>query len=223
MNKTLFKQADSRWGSKPYPSKGSSFAGNGCGCVACTHLIIENQQYKSLTPEPVRQWMVKQGYAVVNQGTRWRGIPATLKHYGYSKVVHIDRDDPMTDAWKELNKGNRIGVILFKPVVRIWLRKDLAYQNGLIPLMCCFYILYSILNIECQFLNGMNSIKVQTILYVFSGVLNVPFSILLGVVFNLQSVGIRLATFILVLIMDVVLGIDLKNKLSSMKREVHEL
>lgn len=116
-----------------------------------------------------------------------------------------------------------IGVILFKPVVRIWLRKDLAYQNGLIPLMCCFYILYSILNIECQFLNGMNSIKVQTILYVFSGVLNVPFSILLGVVFNLQSVGIRLATFILVLIMDVVLGIDLKNKLSSMKREVHEL
>ena len=114
MNKTLFKQADSRWGSKPYPSKGSSFAGNGCGCVACTHLIIENQQYKSLTPEPVRQWMVKQGYAVVNQGTRWRGIPATLKHYGYSKVVHIDRDDPMTDAWKELNKGNRIGVILFK-------------------------------------------------------------------------------------------------------------
>ena len=32
MNKTLYKQADSRWGSKPYPNSRSSFAGNGCGC-----------------------------------------------------------------------------------------------------------------------------------------------------------------------------------------------
>lgn len=42
MNKTIYKQTDFRWGSKPYPIKKSSFAGNGCGCVACTHLIIEN-------------------------------------------------------------------------------------------------------------------------------------------------------------------------------------
>ena len=47
MNKTLFKQADSRWGSKPYPSKGSSFFFFFCGCVACTHLIIENEKYKA--------------------------------------------------------------------------------------------------------------------------------------------------------------------------------
>lgn len=113
MNKTLYKQADSRWGSKPYPTKGSSFSGNGCGCVACTHLIIENEKYKNYTPEPIRQWMVNQGYAVYNQGTTWSGIPATLKHYGYSNVVHIDRNDSMSKAWKELNKGNRIGVILF--------------------------------------------------------------------------------------------------------------
>lgn len=113
MNKTLFKQADSRWGSKPYPSKGSSFSGNGCGCVACTHLIIENEKYKSLTPEPIRQWMVAQGYAVYNQGTRWSGIPATLKHYGFNTVVHVSQTDPMSKAWAELNKGNRIGIILF--------------------------------------------------------------------------------------------------------------
>ena len=113
MNKTLFKQADSRWGSKPYPSKGSSFAGNGCGCVSCTHLIIEQDKYKNYTPEPIRKWMVAQGYAVYNQGTRWSGIPATLKHYGFDKVVHIDRDDPISKAWAELNKGNRMGIILF--------------------------------------------------------------------------------------------------------------
>ena len=60
MNKTIYKQADSRWGSKPYPTKASSFAGNGCGCCACTHLVIEQEKYKNYTPENLRHWMVKQ-------------------------------------------------------------------------------------------------------------------------------------------------------------------
>ena len=110
MNSALYKQYDSRWGSKPYPTKNSSFSGNGCGCCACTHLIIEQEQYKDLTPEPVRQWMVKQGFAYANQGTTWSGITKTLQHYGY-KVVHIGASDPMSKAWTELNKGNRIGII----------------------------------------------------------------------------------------------------------------
>ena len=114
MNKTLYKQADSRWGSKPYPVKSSSFAGNGCGCVACVHCIIEQDKYKDYTPESIRPWMVKQGFAVTNQGTTWSGIPATLMHYGFSKVVHVGISDPMSKAWTELNKGNRIGIILFK-------------------------------------------------------------------------------------------------------------
>lgn len=112
MNKMIYKQADSRWGSKPYPTKGSSFAGNGCGCCACTHLVIEQDKYKNYTPESLRPWMVKQGFAVYNQGTTWSGIQKTLEHYGY-KVTHIGINDPMSKAWTELNKGNRIGVILF--------------------------------------------------------------------------------------------------------------
>ena len=114
MNKTLYKQADSRWGNKPYPNSRSSFAGNGCGCCACLHCIIEQDKYKSYTPESIRPWMVSQGHAVENHGTNWSGIPATLKHYGFKNVFHIDRKDPMTKAWPELNKGNRVGVILFQ-------------------------------------------------------------------------------------------------------------
>lgn len=112
MNSALYKQTDSRWGSKPYPTKKSTFGGNGCGCVACTHIVIEQDKYKNYTPEDLRPWMIKQGYAIANQGTTWNGILGTLSHYGY-KVVHIGRNDPMSKAWTELNKGNRIGVILF--------------------------------------------------------------------------------------------------------------
>ena len=56
--------------------------------------------------------MVNQGFAYPNQGTSWDGIKLTLEHYGYD-VVHIGINDPMSKAWKELNKGDRMGVILF--------------------------------------------------------------------------------------------------------------
>lgn len=112
MNSTIYKQYNSPWASKPYPTKSSSFAGNGCGCCACTHLIIEQNKYKKTTPEPIRKYMVSQGFAVVNQGTTWSGITKTLQHYGYN-VKHIGVNDPMSQAWKELDKGNRIGIILF--------------------------------------------------------------------------------------------------------------
>lgn len=113
MNSALYKQADSRWGSKPYPTRDCTMSGAGCGCVACTHIVIEQEKYKNYTPESLRPWMVNQGFAIRNQGTTWSGITKTLQHYGYS-VTHIGINDPMSKAWAELNKGNRIGIILFK-------------------------------------------------------------------------------------------------------------
>ena len=113
MNSALYKQADSRWGYKPYPTRDCTMSGAGCGCVACTHIVIEQEKYKNYTPENLRPWMVSQGFAIRNQGTTWSGITKTLQHYGYS-VTHIGISDPMSEAWAELNKGNRIGIILFK-------------------------------------------------------------------------------------------------------------
>ena len=140
MNSKLYKQADSRWGSKPYPS-GSTMSGCGCGCVACTHVVIEQEKYKNYTPENLRPWMVSQGFAIRGQGTTWNGITKTLQHYGY-KVTHIGVNDPMSKAWTELDKGNRIGVILFKggkaPNGTVWTASghyvaftDYKKQNGL--------------------------------------------------------------------------------------------
>ena len=112
MNKTIFKQSDSSWGGLPYPSKKSNVSSSGCGLVACTHIAIEQPSKKKWTPKKLRKYMVDNGYAVEGQGTRWEGITNTLKYIGHSSVVRI-WDKPMTDAWKELNKGGRIGVLLF--------------------------------------------------------------------------------------------------------------
>lgn len=111
MNPTIYKQLDSRWSSKPYPTYASSFGGNGCGCCACVHVAMEQESKADWNPETLRPWMVNQGYAYVNQGTTWNGITETLKYIGHKNVVRI-WDDPMSEAWKELDKGNRIGVLL---------------------------------------------------------------------------------------------------------------
>lgn len=111
MNSTIWKQTDSRWGKKAYPS-GSTVGGCGCGLLACTHIAMEQESKKNWTPDNLRSWMVSKGFAVRGQGTKWEGITETLKYIGHKSVVRI-YNDPMSEAWKELDKGNRIGVILF--------------------------------------------------------------------------------------------------------------
>lgn len=112
MNSKIYKQLDSRWSKLPYPTKNSTFGGNGCGCCACTHVAIEQESKRNWNIKPLYRWMVKQGYAVAGQGTKWSGIEATLKHIGHKTVVWVMREDPMSKAWAELDTGNRIGVLL---------------------------------------------------------------------------------------------------------------
>ena len=110
MNTKIFRQYDGPWAKKPYPTKGCTVSGAGCGLVACTHIAIEQEAKKNWTPETLRPHMLK--YAVAGQGTTWNGITKTLEYLGH-KVKYIDESTPMKDAFAELNKGNRIGIILF--------------------------------------------------------------------------------------------------------------
>ena len=111
MNKKIYRQYNSRWGSLPYPTKGSSFAGTGCGACSVLHCIIERSKYKKYTPKSIIGYMRQ--FAVPGQGTRWEGIYKALKHYGMANVKWFGSSDPMKDIFAELNRGGRIGVILF--------------------------------------------------------------------------------------------------------------
>ena len=119
MNSKIYRQADSRWGSLPYPTKAYSFAGNGCGCCACTHNIIEIGQYANYTPANIRPYMVAQGFATKGHGTTWNGITKTLEHYGF-KVETPNINSSMTSAWNLLNKTGapKQGVLLFRAGTR---------------------------------------------------------------------------------------------------------
>ena len=69
MRSAIFRQYDARWGKLPYPTKSYSFANNGCGCCACTHLVIELERYKNITPRTLRKYMVDRGFATRGNGT----------------------------------------------------------------------------------------------------------------------------------------------------------
>ena len=114
MNKRIWKQTDSRWGRKPYPTRDCTMSGAGCGCVSCTHIAMEQGRYADWTPENLRPWMVEQGFAIRNQGTTYSGMTKTLHHIGHVNVVVVDKNEPMSKAWTELNKGKRIGILLFR-------------------------------------------------------------------------------------------------------------
>ena len=109
MNKTIYRQYDSRWGNLPYPSKPYTLSRSGCGCVAVTHCAIEREALKNFTPKRVRKYMVQ--FATKGQGTLWSGIKKGLEHYGYN--VHWKQKDTMKDIYKVLAKSLKIGVILF--------------------------------------------------------------------------------------------------------------
>lgn len=119
MNSKIYRQADSRWGNLPYPTKSYRFASNGCGCCACTHNIIEIPKYANYTPANVRPYMVGQGFATKGHGTTWNGITKTLQHYGF-EVAHPGISSSMTPAWNYLNKSGapKQGVLLFRAGVK---------------------------------------------------------------------------------------------------------
>lgn len=111
MNSAIYRQYDTRWGGKPYPTKSSNFENNGCGACSITHLLIEYDKYKSYTPEKVRKYIVDHKGCVCNQGTYWSAIGNTLEHYGFC-VNELSTMDQVWEHMKSINKDH-LGIILF--------------------------------------------------------------------------------------------------------------
>lgn len=115
MNKNIYRQADSRWGNLPYPTTRYSFAGNGCGCCACLHVLIEQSKYKNWTPKNLRQYMIDRGFVTYGNGTTWSGIQLTLEHYGNKVINHGTMDNLFITLDARKKKGLPcLGVILFR-------------------------------------------------------------------------------------------------------------
>ncbi len=108
MNKTKYMQTDSRWSGLGYPSKPCTIGNSGCGEVAVCNSIIEMSAYKGYTPKTIQPYCKK--YAARDcDGTYHYGIPKMLEHYD---LTDVKEHATMQKLWKELEKGNRIAILL---------------------------------------------------------------------------------------------------------------
>jgi hypothetical protein len=69
---------------------------------------MELNIYAGHTPRDVQPYMKQ--YAEKGHGTYWSGITKGLNHYG---LKNVKQHSSMTTFWAELDKGDRIGVLLF--------------------------------------------------------------------------------------------------------------
>ena len=108
MNKTNYKQYDTRWAKLGYPKKPWYIKDCGCGEVAICNSIIEMQKRAKQTPKTI-QPHCKQYAAPNGDGTYFSGIPKMMKYYG---MTEVKEHDIMSSLWKELNKGDRVAIYL---------------------------------------------------------------------------------------------------------------
>jgi len=84
-----YKQADERWGSKPYTSTGSSkqtIASSGCGPTSMAD-IMATWIDKNITPVEMCKYALDHGFRTASSGTAWDYFKSVAKAYGFSKFV----------------------------------------------------------------------------------------------------------------------------------------
>ena len=108
MNKTNYKQYDTRWAKLGYPKAPYYIKDCGCGEVSICNCIIESSKYADETPKTIQPYC-KQYAAPNGDGTYYSGIPAMMKHYGMTEVKEHQTMKPL---WEELAKGGRVAIYL---------------------------------------------------------------------------------------------------------------
>lgn len=110
----VYLQAADPWQRYAYPSKPCTIGGSGCGEVSMANALIGTPKYANETPATIYGYMKQYASKVNGQcdGTRRAGVVEALKHYGFRNVVRVGVNEPISKAWKELKKGNRIAILI---------------------------------------------------------------------------------------------------------------
>lgn len=122
----------------------------------------------------------------------------------------------MLCLWGMATAGCIFLAVIFKPVVHIWLQRDMIFQQGLIPLMAIYAIVYAWNAVYSQIGNGLSLMKISVIIAVVQSIVNVIASILFGAILGMESVGILLGTIIAMLVSSIIMPIYIKRYLAKM-------
>lgn len=123
----------------------------------------------------------------------------------------------MLDKLKILRKLGLVFVLFLLPLVfvfsefllKLWVGEKVIVSSGTTLGMFIYSISFIYLNYGCYFLNGVNRIKLQAIMYLVIATLNIPLCIYFGKHFGL--IGIISTNAVLMLFMAIVLNFEIDN------------
>lgn len=90
--------------------------------------------------------------------------------------------------------GVLVLMVIFKPLARVWLQKELDYAPGLIPLMAVYAIIYMWNAVYSQVANGLSLMRVIVPVGIVQGIVNIPLSLFFLLKMNMGVVGVLLGT-----------------------------
>lgn len=99
--------------------------------------------------------------------------------------------------------GVIVMVLVFKPLVRVWLGRDLGFDDSLIALMGVYAIVYMWNTIYSQVINGLTLVNFMVAVACVQAVLNIPLSVFLATSCGLGVNGVLLGTIAAMLISSV--------------------
>lgn len=100
----------------------------------------------------------------------------------------------MIRLWAVFSLGATTLVVGFKPAVRIWLGRDLGFDNAFVALMALYAIVFMWNAIYSQVANGMSLMKFVTATAIVQMAVNIPLSIFLATMCSMGMHGVLLGT-----------------------------
>ncbi|WP_347172989.1 lipopolysaccharide biosynthesis protein [Polaribacter uvawellassae] len=95
-----------------------------------------------------------------------------------------------------------------KPLIKIWIQRDLLIPTTLILFMSIFVLIRVYGIIYMTFLNSIGKVKLQLWLYIFGAIINIPLSIYFVKTFDLGSSGVILGTVFSILSLSLILPLQ---------------
>ena len=121
--------------------------------------------------------------------------------------------------WSVFSLGVIAVSLFINTIIRFWLGKQaFNYDFKIVLLFAIYTIVYAFSSIFVYVANGSGKILVEMILSIVGAILNIPLSIYFACVLNMGIFGVKLATFICVLITAIVIPIQVFLFLRSLSK-----
>lgn len=109
-------------------------------------------------------------------------------------------------------------MVISKTVISIWIGKELLISNTLIVLMSIYTIMCAWTGTYCSILNGLGKINLQLAISIFSGIINIPLSVMFAKYIVGGIEGVILGTVVSLIPGVVLLPIQVRRVTEEMKK-----